>query len=362
MKVLSIVGSRPQFPKAAALHRALTARGHTHVIVHTGQHYDPQLSGAFFADLKLPPPDYHLGVGSGSHGRQTGQTLERVEAPLERERPDWTLVYGDTNATPAGALAAVKLRLPCAHVEAGLRSFDRTMPEEINRIVADHVCDLLFAPTEHAVENLRREGLGVEGRRCGRVELTGDVMYDSLLYHLPVAEARSSIMRTLRLEPGGYVVATVHRAANTDDPERLERILAALAALREPVILPAHPRTRLAMASSDIEAEPPVRVIDPVGYLDMVELVRHARMVVTDSGGVQREAFWLRRPCVTLREQTEWPETLVAGWNVLADADPDAIVTACRREPPSGEPPPVFGDGRAAERMVELLERDSSHR
>lgn len=362
MKVLSVVGSRPQFPKAAALHRALVARGHTHVLVHTGQHYDPLLSDAFFADLSLPPPDYHLGVGSGSHGQQTGLTLQRVEPVLERERPDWTLVYGDTNATPAGALAAVKLHLPCAHVEAGLRSFDRNMPEEINRIVADHVCDVLFAPTEHAVENLRREGLGVEGRSWARVELTGDVMYDSLLYHLPVAESRSSIMRALRLKPGDYVVATVHRAANTDDPARLERILMALAALREPVIVPAHPRMRLAMASSDIEAEPPVRVIEPLGYLDMLQLIRHARMVATDSGGVQREAFWLRVPCVTLREETEWPETLADGWNVLAGADPDAIVAACRRPRPSSDPPPAFGDGHAADKMVELLERDSSHR
>lgn len=362
MKILSVVGSRPQFPKAAALHRALAARGHTHIIVHTGQHYDPQLSDAFFSDLSLPPPQYHLGVGSGSHGQQTGLTLQRVEPVLERERPDWTLVYGDTNATPAGALAAAKLQLPSAHVEAGLRSFDRGMPEEINRIVADHVCDLLFAPTENAVNNLRREGLGVEGGSRARVELTGDVMYDSLLYHLPVAESRSSIMRTLRLKPGEYVVATVHRAANTDDPARLERILSALAALGEPVIFPAHPRARLAMASSDIEAEPPLRVIEPLGYLDMLQLVRNARMVVTDSGGLQREAFWLRVPCVTLREETEWPETLVGDWNVLAGADPGAIVAACRRPRPSADPPPAFGDGHAAEKMVELLERDSSHR
>ncbi len=356
MKVLSIAGSRPQFPKVAALHRALVARGHRHVIVHTGQHYDPQLSAVFFADLQLPEPDHHLGVGSGSHGRQTGQTLERVEAVLDRERPDWTLVYGDTNATPAGALAAAKLGLRCAHVEAGMRSFDRRMPEEINRVVADHLCELLFAPTETAVDNLRREGIGVEGG-WGRVELTGDVMYDSLLYHLPLAEERSSIMQTLRLMPRGYALATVHRAANTDDPARLEAILGALAALGEPAIFPIHPRARLAMASSDIEAESPVRVIEPVGYLDMLQLIRNARVVATDSGGVQREAFWLRVPCVTLRDETEWPETLAHGWNALAGADAAAIVAACRRDAPEGEPPPAFGDGHAAEKMVEMLER-----
>jgi len=349
MKVVAVVGARPQFIKAAALSRCLR-RSHVEVLVHTGQHYDQQMSDVFFRELELASPDYHLGVGSGPHGRQTGLMLERLEAVLERERPDAVVIYGDTNSTAAGALAAAKLQLPLAHVEAGLRSFDRSMPEEVNRIIADHLSDLLFAPTQTAMDNLAREGLAERSR------LTGDIMYDSLLLHLPLAQRQSAIMKSLRLRPGGYVLATVHRAANTDHIEPLRRVLEALSELEEPVVFPIHPRARLAMHSADLELAPSVRAIEPVGYLDMLTLEQNARMVITDSGGVQKEAYLLGVPCVTLREETEWPETLAGGWNVLAGADPARIIAAARRSRPRGAPPAVFGDGRAAERMVALLE------
>jgi len=354
MKVLTVVGARPQFIKAAAFSRALRAQ-HDEVLVHTGQHYDPQLSDIFFEELALPQPDHHLGVGSGPHGRQTGQMLERLEPVLQQERPSWVVVFGDANSTLAGALAAAKLHLPLAHIEAGLRSFDRSMPEETNRIVADHCADLLFAPTETAMAHLAREGLSERAR------LTGDIMYDSLLQHLPLAAERSGIMERLGLKSGAYALATVHRAANTDDLAALGRILDALAILDEPVVFPMHPRARLALASSDLETGENVRAIEPVGYLDMLALQRNARMVLTDSGGVQKEAYLLGVPCVTLREETEWPETSADGWNVLAGTEPERIVQAARRHKPSGQPPNVFGDGQAAQRMVELLEHDPPH-
>jgi UDP-N-acetylglucosamine 2-epimerase len=354
LKVLTVVGARPQFIKAAALSKELRLR-HTEVLVHTGQHYDAELSDVFFQELDLPRPDHHLGVGSGPHGAQTGRMLERLEAVLRDEAPDRVVVFGDTNSTLAGALAAAKLGLPLAHVEAGLRSFDRAMPEETNRIVADHCADLLFAPTETAMAHLAREGL------AERAHLTGDIMYDSLLQHLPLAEGRSAIMERLGLAPGSYLLCTVHRAANTDDPEALGRILDALAMLEEPVVFPMHPRARLALHASDLETAANVRAIEPVGYLDMLVLQRNARAVLTDSGGVQKEAYLLAVPCVTLREETEWPETLAGGWNALAGNDPGRIIAAARRPRPAGEPAPAFGDGRAAGRMVELLSHDPSH-
>jgi UDP-GlcNAc3NAcA epimerase len=355
MKILTIVGARPQFIKAAPFSQAVRQR-HAEVLVHTGQHYDPQMSDVFFEELALPRPDHHLGVGSGSHGRQTAQMLERAEDVIRSEAPDVTVVYGDTNSTLAGALAAAKLGVPVAHVEAGLRSFVRDMPEEINRVVADRVATHLFAPTETAVRNLEREGI-VDG-----VRLTGDIMYDALLRHAPIAAERSSIVRELALEPGGYVLATVHRAANTDDPHRLGEIIDALTLLHAPVVLPLHPRTRAALAATDIEVEPSVRIIEPVGYLDMLALEQGARMIATDSGGVQKEAYLLGVPCTTLREETEWVETLEGGWNVLAGAEAERILAAAKRERPAGDPPPIFGDGKAAGRMVEALEAgDPSH-
>jgi len=349
MKILTVVGARPQFIKAAPFSRVVR-RAHTEVLVHTGQHYDPALSAVFFEELELPAPDHHLDVGSGPHGWQTGQMLQRLEPIVQREQPDRVVIYGDTNSTLAGALVAAKLGVPLAHVEAGLRSFVRAMPEEINRIVADRLSTYLFAPTQTAVDNLAREGI-TDG-----VTLTGDIMCDALLQNSEIAARRSRILERLSLRPGAYALATIHRAANTDDPARLADIIDALSLLQETVILPLHPRTRAALMGTDIEVEPPVIVADPVGYLDMLELERNARVVLTDSGGVQKEAYLLGVPCVTLRDETEWVETLEGGWNVLAGADAERIVAAARRPRPAGSPPPLFGDGHAAERMLAALE------
>ena len=350
MKIVTIVGARPQFIKAGPFSRAIRAR-HTEILVHTGQHYDASMSDVFFDELQLPRPDYHLGVGSGAHGAQTGQMLARIEEVLQRERPERVVVYGDTNSTLAGALAAVKLHIPVAHVEAGLRSFNRAMPEETNRVVTDHVASYLFAPTRTAVDNLTREGV------TAGVAMTGDIMADALIANAGIARERSDVLARLALTPGGYALATVHRASNTDDPHTLAEIIDALMLLHEPVILPLHPRTRAALMGTDIEVEPPVRIIDPVGYLDMLALQANARVVLTDSGGVQKEAYLLGTPCVTLREETEWVETLEGGWNVLAGANTERILAAARRPRPTGTPPPVFGDGHAAERMASAIEQ-----
>jgi UDP-N-acetylglucosamine 2-epimerase len=368
MKILTVVGARPQFIKAAPFSRAARQR-HTEILVHTGQHYDPQLSDVFFEELALPRPDYHLDVGSATHGRQTAQMLERLEDVMRRETPDVVVIYGDTNSTLAGALAAAKLAIPIAHVEAGLRSHVRDMPEEINRVVADRLSTWLFAPTTTAIDNLRLEGIAIAGEDVPRqpttndkrpsAYLTGDIMYDALLQHATIATEKSIILRDLGLEPGAYAVATIHRAANTDHVAKLGEIfdaLALLALLGEPVVVPLHPRTKAALLGTDIEVEPPVRIIDPVGYLDMLQLQRNARVVLTDSGGMQKEAYLLGVPCVTLRDETEWPETLEGGWNVLAGADCERILAAARRPRPASDPAPVFGDGHAAESILEILE------
>ncbi len=355
MKVVSVVGARPQFIKAAAVSRVLRVN-HREVLVHTGQHYDDVLSDVFFTELDIPSPDYNLDVGSASHARQTAAMLERLEDVLLEERPDWVLVYGDTNSTLAGALAAAQSGLRLAHVEAGLRSYNRSMPEELNRVVADHCADLLLCPTETAVSNLAREGI------CEGVHLVGDVMYDSLLRWLSHAEGDASTLEKLDVSPGGYVLATVHRPANTDDVQNLSSILEALEALAEPALFPAHPRTRKAVAGAGLALPPNVRMIEPVGYRDMLVLEKHARCVVTDSGGVQKEAYLLAVPCVTLREETEWPETLTDGWNVLAGAVASRIVEAAKRPAPPGPPAPCFGDGRAAEKIVRILENDPPQR
>jgi UDP-N-acetylglucosamine 2-epimerase len=350
VKILTVVGARPQFIKAAPFSCAVRQR-HTEILVHTGQHYDASMSDVFFEELRIPRPDHHLGVGSGTHAAQTAHILERLEPVIRAEAPDTVVIYGDTNSTLAGALAAAKLGVPVAHVEAGLRSYVRDMPEEINRVVADHVSSHLFAPTQTAVDNLAREGI------TAGVTLTGDIMYDALLENAPIAAKRSTIIRDLALTPGGYVLATVHRAANTDDPARLADLFDAFALLKEPVIVPLHPRTRAALMATDIEVEPPVRIVDPAGYVDMLALEQHARMILTDSGGVQKEAYLLGVPCVTLRDETEWVETLEGGWNVLAGADAERILAAAQRSRPSGTPPNVFGDGHAAEKMVAALEQ-----
>jgi UDP-GlcNAc3NAcA epimerase len=350
VKIVSVVGARPQFIKAATVSRHLR-RAHQEVLVHTGQHYDEQLSDIFFAELDLPAPDHHLGVGSAPQGRQTAQMLERLEEVLLQEKPERVLVYGDTNSTLAGALAAVKLHIPLAHVEAGLRSYDRRMPEEINRVLTDHCADLLFCPSATAVENLAREGI------TAGVHLVGDVMYDSLLQQLPDERAARETLSQQGLSPREYVLVTVHRAANTDDPARLGAILRALAELELPAVFPIHPRTRKAMAAAGLSPAPNVRLREPLGYREMLSLERHARTILTDSGGVQKEAFFLGVPCVTLRDETEWPETVECGWNVLAGADRERIVAAAKRPAPQGERPLLFGDGHAAEKIVRSLER-----
>lgn len=352
LTVLSVVGARPEFVQAAPVSRALRAR-HTELLVHTGQHYDDRMSRVFFDQLGVPEPDFHLGVGSGSHGRQTGAMLAAFDALLEQVQPDLVLVRGDTNSTLAGALAAAKLQIPVAHIEAGERSFERRMPEEQNRIVADHLASICFCVSPKSATNLAREGI------TQQVHVTGDVMLDALLQHRPAATRHSTVLQTLGLEPDGYALVTVHRAANTDDPERLRSIANALnivAEEREPIVFPVHPRTQKALAAANVRFGPGVRTIEPAGYFDMMMLEAHARLIATDSGGVQREAYYLARPCLTLRNETEWTETVEAGWNLLVGADTERIVDAWSTFVPPAAHPPVLGDGAAAERIVRLLE------
>lgn len=350
MRVMSIVGARPEFVQAAPVSQALR-RKHVEVLVHTGQHYDYQMSQVFFQDLAIPQPDYNLGVGSGSHGRQTAEMLAGLEDLMLKERPEWVIVRGDTNSTVAGALAAAKLGIPLAHVESGARSFDRTMPEEINRVVTDHVSDLLFCVAPSAVDNLAAEGL------TRGVHYVGDVMYDAVLQYLPAARATSRIAAQLGLGlgPKSYFLATVHRAANTDDPERLARIVEGLNRIEGTVVFPVHPRTRKRLDQFGLSFRPNVRAIEPVGYLDMLALEAGARKILTDSGGVTREAYFVGVPCITLRAETEHVETVEHGWNVLVDADPSRIVAAARSFEPSGAQPSVYGDGTAAEKIVNVL-------
>ncbi len=349
MKILSIVGARPEFVQAAPVSRALRAQ-HREILVHTGQHYDYEMSAVFFQQLGLPPPDYNLEVGSGSHAWQIGQMLIRLEKALLKQQPDWVIVRGDTNSTIAGALAAVKLGAPLVHIEAGLRSFDNRMPEEINRVLTDRVSNVLFCPTETAVRNLTAEGITTG------VYQVGDVMYDGLLYNLSLAEAQSTILADLGLSPRRYLLATVHRASNTDARDNLASILDAFAQANEPVIFPIHPRTRKQLAFFELDVAPNVRLIDPASYFDILVLQKNARLLLTDSGGMQKEIYCLGTPCITLREQTEWVETVDAGWNVLVGADRRQILQAIESFAPPDERPLLYGDGRAAERIVDTLE------
>jgi len=353
MKILTVVGARPQFIKAAPVSRALQAAGIDEFLVHTGQHYDANMSQIFFDELGIPRPDVNLGVGSGSHGRQTGEMLIRLEEVMMTERPDWALVYGDTNSTIAAALAAAKLHIPIAHVEAGLRSFNRNMPEEHNRVLTDHCADLLLCPTQTAVDNLSNEGV------TRGVHLTGDVMYDAALMFGQQARRQSDVLSRLGLEPKTYLLATIHRPHNTDYPERLAGILDAFGQLDAPVILPIHPRTRKKIADLGLDVDElaarGVRIIDPVGYLDMLLLEQNARLILTDSGGIQKEAYFFQIPCITLRNDTEWWETVDAGWNVLVGWDVDKLLHYARTLSPTGEQPRLFGDGRAANKIADIL-------
>lgn len=394
LKLVTIVGARPQFIKLAPVSRALREAGIQEILVHTGQHYDHGMSDVFFDELGIPAPDYNLEVGSGPHGVQTGEMLAKIEEILLSNHPEWVVVYGDTNSTLAGALAASKLHIPIAHVEAGLRSFNRHMPEEINRVLTDHVSSLLFCPTETSVKNLAAEGI-TKG-----VHLVGDVMLDGLLDAKERAKLRSTILCDLGLREKQYLLATVHRAENTDDPERLRSIMAALTKLAEtePVIFPVHPRTRKALQSIGFRIGPPseaaaprplsaeasakedpsgcplssgaapssvlrplssgLRFIDPLGYLDMVRLSASARVILTDSGGLQKEACWLLVPCVTLREETEWVETIEQGWNVLTGAAEGKIVEATRGYSTTVAFGSTSGEAGASGRIAKALEWD----
>jgi UDP-N-acetylglucosamine 2-epimerase len=350
VNLLTVLGARPQFIKAAPVSAALRTAGHDEAILHTGQHYDDAMSRVFFEEMDIPRPVANLGVGSGRHGAQTARMLIGIEEALQARPPDVVLVYGDTNSTLAGALAACKLGLPLAHVEAGLRSFNRSMPEEHNRVIADHCADLLCCPTQTAVDNLAREGV-TEG-----VHLVGDTMVDALHRFLPVARSRSRVLEDLGLAPREYALATVHRAYNTDDTARLRAILDALGKLALPTVLPLHPRTRARMEATGVRAPREPRIIEPTGYLDTLMLLSNAQRLFTDSGGMQKEAYVLGVPCVTLRPETEWVETVAAGWNILVDADPERIRAAAAMPIPTEERAQLFGDGHAAERIVRCLE------
>jgi UDP-N-acetylglucosamine 2-epimerase len=354
MKVVSIVGVRPQFIKASTVSRALAAAGISEAIVHSGQHFDPNMSQVFFDELDLAPPARYLGINSDSNARQIGRMLPALEDALGELKPQFVIVYGDTNTTLAGALAANSLRLPLAHVEAGLRSFNRAMPEELNRVLTDHCSDLLFCPTRTAVDQLAREGL------TRGVHDVGDVMYDEVLRSVSRAKERSDVLDRLGVPAGEYFLATIHRAQSTDDPVLLRGLIEGLCGLELPVVFPVHPRTRVRL-----EADPQllvmlsgagVKLIEPVGYLDMLRLEHGARAILTDSGGVQKEASFLQVPCITMRNETEWPETVDSGWNVLVGYDPLAIQRAARN-PRRGSTGQVslFGDGNAAGRIAQIV-------
>ena len=349
MRVVTVIGNRPQFVKAAAVSDRLRAGAHE-VLVHTGQHYDDELSRVFFDELGLPRPDHRLGVGGGTNTSQTARMLAALEPLLAAERPDVVLVYGDTNSTLAGAVAGAQAGVPVAHVEAGMRSYDRTMPEELNRVLADHAAALLLCSSERAAETLRLE------RVAGEVVVVGDVMVDVAHLLAPRARARTAALEAWGVESGGYLLVTAHRAGNVDDPVRLARLVELLLAVPGPVVLPLHPRTRARLEAAALleRLDGRVRLTPPLGYLDFTALLLHARAVLTDSGGVQKEAYLAGVPCLTLRPVTEWTETVDAGWNTLVDLDADAAVAALERPLPA-ERPPLYGDGRAGERVVAAL-------
>lgn len=383
MKILSIVGARPQFIKLAPLVQALKkgTKDIRHVLVHTGQHYDYNMSKVFFDELNIPKPDYHLKVGSGRHGKQTGKMLEKIEKVLLKESPDWIVVFGDTNSTLAGALAGTKLSIPIAHVEAGLRSYNKNMPEEINRILTDHCSQILFCPTETAVKNLQNEGfsniandaklisesatLMSFAQNPALVLNVGDIMYDSLLLCSELAEKNSVILKNLDgIRPQKYYLATIHRAENTDNTDRLRNIMEALLEIsnRTPVIFPIHPRTKkkLSTLNLSLSKSNSLHFIDPVNYLDMLMLEKNAKKILTDSGGIQKEAYFLNVPCITLRDETEWKETVDCGWNIIVGTKKEDILANI--DTPTSMPPTdinaklSFGDGRAAIKMIKVLE------
>lgn len=381
LKIVTIIGARPQFIKAAPVSLAIAEHNCfkpqpfplTEIIIHTGQHFDANMSDVFFKELDIPKPNYNLGINSVLHGAMTGRMLENIEEILIKEKPDWVLVYGDTNSTLAGALAAVKLHIPVAHVEAGLRSFNREMPEEHNRVLTDHCADILFCPTETSVNNLRNEGftnIVNNGKFIESIDIlspnpyslplvinVGDTMYDAVRKFSETAARESTILKDLGIKPNEYLLATVHRPCNTDIPENLQKIISAFLEINEPIIFPVHPRTKKCLIDSKIEIKhSKIRCISPVGYLDMLMLEQNAKTILTDSGGMQKEAYFFGVPCITMRTETEWTETLEAGWNVVVGANKKKIISAIGAFKMDIPCPKLYGDGNAAKRIVEILE------
>lgn len=355
MKILSVVGARPEFIQAMPVSRALSI-DHKEILVHTGQHYDYRMSQTFFDELDIPVPDYNLEVGSGSQSQQTAEIMVRMEDVLLKEKPDIVIIRGDTNSTIAATLVTSKLNIPLVHIEAGERSFNRTMPEEINRLVADRLADLHFCVSQVAKHNLAVEGI------TDSVHWVGDVMLDALLYAKPIARTKSRILDHLGISPKKYSLVTIHRAMNTDEPERLRQIISALNLVSETVILPVHPRTRKALSNLNIHLEDHVKVIEPVGYFDMLTLEENARLIATDSGGVQREAYYLKIPCLTLRDETEWGETIDTGWNILVGADQKTILDNWFNFSPPNEHPPIYGTGIAGQQIAEIINNSMLHK
>jgi len=349
--IASIVGARPQFIKAAPVSRALTSH-FNEVMIHTGQHYDYEMSDLFFKEMDMRQPDFNLGIGGGSHGAQTGMMLIELEKVISSVKPDCVLVYGDTNSTLAGALTAAKAGIPLAHVEAGLRSYNRTMPEEVNRVLTDHVSSWLFCPTDAAVQNLEKEGI-TKG-----VHQIGDVMYDALLHNLELSRSQSKVMERMDLEKRQYALATVHRAGNTDNRETMQTILDALGSLPTRVIIPVHPRARNRIDEWKLTVNSNVSLIEPLGPLDILQLQENANCILTDSGGMQKEAYLLGVRCITLRDETEWVETVSVGWNSLAGVDAKRIQSLYETWKPMGERPLLYGDGRAAEKISQILQNE----
>lgn len=350
MKILTVIGARPQFIKAATVSNKIRRNGNTEILVHTGQHYDNNMSDIFFEELGIPKPDYNLSIGSSNHGNQTGNMLIALEDIYLKEKPDMVLVYGDTNSTLAGSLCASKLLIPVAHVEAGLRSFNKAMPEEQNRILTDHISELLFTPTLTAVNNLKAENI-TKG-----VHNVGDVMYDAVNLFKERAKEVSTITKDLNLDPESYILSTIHRAENTNNIERLTSIIAALNECGKKIILPLHPRTKKFISEYNLHVSDNVKIIDPVGYLEMLALQENSAKIVTDSGGVQKEAYFLKKPCITMRDETEWVETVTNGWNVIVGSDSKKIKNAIENFNPTGVPASAFGNGDTSSLITDIIE------
>ncbi|MBE6071944.1 MAG: UDP-N-acetylglucosamine 2-epimerase (non-hydrolyzing) [Clostridium butyricum] len=351
MKILTVIGARPQFIKAATVSNKIRRNDNSEILVHTGQHYDNNMSDIFFEELGIPKPDYNLSIGSSNHGNQTGSMLIALEDIYLKEKPDMVLVYGDTNSTLAGALCASKLLIPVAHVEAGLRSFNMAMPEEQNRILTDHISNLLFAPTQTAINNLTKENI-TKG-----VYNTGDVMYDAINLFKERAKEVSTITKKLDLAPNSYILSTIHRAENTNSIERLTSIIKALSESGKKIILPLHPRTKKFISEYNLKVGDNIQIIDPVGYLEMISLQENACKIVTDSGGVQKEAYFLKKPCITMRDETEWIETVQNGWNTIVGSDSKKILDAIENFNPTGTPSSAFGNGDTSSIITDIIEK-----